>query len=147
MPRGGGITDGSYTYAYDVRTDGVCDAQMRVCDDGVLYGSYTLPLCPDTRDGNVIYRDNYVYENEPDPVDPTIQPDYINLIPGVDGSQWYDLDGQRIDPGAELEVTGIVVEDPEPLWQVNMQPIYDCQTPWGERVRNGQFIKAYRYRE
>jgi hypothetical protein len=130
-----------------MRTDGVCDAQMRVCDDGTLSGSYPYPMCPTSTDEDIHHREEYVYENAPDPVDPFIQSDYIDLVPGIDGSQRYDLNGQRIDPTREIEVTGIVVEDPEPLWQVNIQPIYDCQTPWGERVSNGQFIKTYRYRE
>ncbi|USN57308.1 MAG: hypothetical protein H6766_02375 [Candidatus Peribacteria bacterium] len=130
-----------------MRTDGVCDAQLRACDDGKLSGSYTRSSCPDGSDEDISYRDDYVYENGPDPVDPLIQPDYIDLVPGVDGSQRYDLNGQRITSTTEIEVTGIVVEDPAPLWQVNVQPIYDCQTPWGEIVNNGQFVKAYRYRE
>lgn len=147
LPRGAGIPDGSYTYAYDVRTDGVCDAQLRACDDGDLSGDYMYPSCPDASEEDITYDEDYVYENGPDPVDPLIQSDYIDLVPGIDGSQRYDLNGQRITSTTELEVTGIVVEDPEPLWDVTLQPIYDCQTPWGDIVRNGQFVKAYRYRE
>ncbi len=44
-------------------------------------------------------------------------------------------------------VTGIVVEAPEPVWDVDNSPIYNCSTPRGEQVFNGQFVKAYRYTE
>lgn len=148
MPRGGGIPDGHYVYAFEVRSDGVCDAQLRACDDGHLRGSYRLDVCPSSSDKNVSYRDDYVYENVPEPIGQPKNSNYIQLLPGVDGSHWYDLDGKRINPNQPApEVKGIIVKDPEPLWDVTVQPVYDCKAPWGEVVPNGQFVKAYRYRE
>lgn len=147
LPWWWGIPDGSYLYAYELRSDGVCDAQMRVCDDGKLYGTYTRPSCPESRNQYVKYRNDYIYTNAPDPVDPFVQQDYIDLVPGIDGSQRYDFNGQRINPTHKVEVTGIVVHEPAPVWQVTVQPLYHCQTPWGEQVANGQFVKAYRHRE
>lgn len=156
LPRWWYIEDGSYTYAYDKRTSDVCDAQMRYCADGDLSGSYSMQSCDMHDDSWIAHHDTYNTPNA-DRVATTPQKkkkDGFISLPSLDGSQWhdnntwfhsYDLNGKRIDPNNpnSVEVTWIAVQAPEPQWNVNTQVIYDCQTPWGERVKNGQFVKAY----
>lgn len=131
-----------------MRTDGVCDAQLRVCYDGDLTGSYGYGSCPSDRGSSVIRRKEYISVNV-DHVDNShdvaVQPSDDSLAP----DDRYDLNGKRIDPSNPPadEITGIAVNPPQPQRNVNTQVIYDCQTPWGEVINNGHFVKWYKHFE
>lgn len=136
------IEHGEFVWAYEQRDDveHICNVERRVCKDGVLLGSYTQASCVEN-----IYYDYYtepvISYNEKIPSE-RVQP---NDPPYEDAS--FNTDGKRAvnDPADTYRNNNY--ED-EIRAEANGAGQYDidgsrCRTPWGERVENRQFVKAY----
>jgi hypothetical protein len=147
VPRWGTIRHGESVLAYQQRSDdpGTCNIQRRVCNDGTLNGSYTQSSCRELMGFNV-QRQEVVTYNVPSN-NPYIQPTPVNntntsssnfsaTIPST--SQWWGTSA-----GSPLQVN----RDPRTI-STSTSTVRDgtvCTAPRGETVRNGQFVKAYRF--
>jgi hypothetical protein len=118
----------------------LCDVQLRMCDDGALWGQYTQPYCIPR--GEINTTETTIPTPPPQAPDPFIQPE-----PGP--ITWpFGSDGQLI-PYKDLQP--IIISDvpyQRPSIAENQENYKQhCITPWWAPVTHGQFIKAYRFPE
>lgn len=141
-PWGEYVAHGDFVLAYEQRKDvtNLCNVQKRYCNDWKLTGSYPQKSCKE----HTLY--SYVkpeaISSTQKPVDPFIQPQSPSLswadfdthgkINGTSqpGDVWWSPSS-----GRPSETTSVSQTVPTTLL---------CVTPWGERVKNGQFVKAYK---
>lgn len=137
------IEHGESVIAYEQRKDApsICNAQRRICNDGILNGSYTQWACKE----DVEYRYTRVKvtsENNKVPWELIQNPWYAKN----DGAE-FNTDG-KINPNIQKPKSerdnsikdGKIKDKNIKLWKNNY---YNCVTPWGEIVQHGQFVKAY----
>lgn len=166
VPRWGSIKHGESVLAYQQRLDdpATCNIQRRVCDDGTLNGSYTQPSCKELLGFNTEKQEVVAY-NVPNSNNEYIQPtnsDSNSLTTNRGESSNKNFTVNRFTPSVPVTSSAgwsyagssiqsqqnPVVKNPVYTRQSSTSPtIRDgtvCQTPWGEEVRNGQFVKAYK---
>lgn len=136
------ITDGFGIYAFRNRSDNpsLCDIQLRMCNDGNLWGEYTQPYCIARNEQNII--NTTPPTPLPTPPDPFVQP--------VRGPITWPFDGKgQLIPYQDLQpiiITDIPYQRPS-IAENQESMKQHCITPWWEPVTHGQFVKAYRFPE
>lgn len=130
-----------FVLAYEQRKDvtNLCNVQKRYCVNGKLTGSYTQKSCKE----DTLY--SYI---KPEAISYTQKPANSFVQPNSPSLNWADFDTHG-------KING--TSDPIDLWwspssgkptdvvsvsQTSPANI-KCVTPWGEQVKNGQFVKAY----
>ncbi|MFZ2151246.1 MAG: hypothetical protein WAZ12_02675 [Candidatus Absconditicoccaceae bacterium] len=146
-PRGKILEHGKSILAYQQRSDvpDICNIQRRICTDGNLGGTFEQKSCKT----NMPYK----YTKEPvisyneKVIDPLIQPGKdVPINKGatfdnkgkIDG--YSDADTLRNNYADSSSQTNDKIVDQTDIIRPN------CISPWGDIVLNGQFIKAYRYK-
>ncbi|MCX6822986.1 MAG: hypothetical protein NTX91_03220 [candidate division SR1 bacterium] len=141
-PRGQTVTDKDFVLAYEQRTDvtTMCNVERRICNNGILEGSYVQNSCKE--DVNYDYtKVDVVSYNQP-VVNPLVQP------------------GQASNAGGDFGTNGQVNQNKQPTnmrgttntagtttsTAVDQTTTYkqNCSTPRGTTVNHGQFVKAYK---
>lgn len=142
-PWGDTVTHGDFIIAYQQREDvsTICNVEKRFCNDGTLLGSYTQESCDE--------KTTYYY----DKVIPISENEFVPSE-YVQPSQPSNADGEFNSQGqlnAELDPTTRREDQPENAIIVNNAGIAqtvltykNCRTPRGEKVLNGQFVRAYK---
>lgn len=142
-PWGEVVPHKDFVLAYEQRTDvnNLCNIQKRYCFNGKLTGSYKQKSCKQDEVYSYTQEDPVAYNNQK--VDPLIQPDKAAL-----SGASFDVHGKinttetAIDTWPDGKSTG----QPTIVTSVNQTPTDKryCTTAWGEKIKNGQFIKAYK---
>ncbi len=168
IPRWGSIKNGESVLAYQQRSDdpSTCNIQRRVCTNGTLNGSYTQSSCKELFGFNVEKQEVVAY-NVPNSNNEYIQPTNIDdsniLSNNRSEASNRNFTVNRFNPSVPVSwpsAGGSYAGSPlysnqNPVTQTPRYPdqstssstIRDgtvCNTPRGEQVRNGQFIKAYK---
>lgn len=130
--------------AYQQRTDvnSLCNVQKRYCFNGKLTGSYSQKSCKE--DLKYTYQEVLpVAENNPNIVDPFIQPDHPRLsgakfdVHGKINTISKATDDWSDSHTVQTNSTWSYVEYISSTWTV-------CVTPWWETLTNWKFVKAYK---
>lgn len=140
--------DSILAYQQDENTPNTCFIQRRFCWDGKLSWTFTLQSCKENK--NYSYqKENFVVYNNPE---------NINQVPStpqkINNSNENISIIKETDP-ADIDPTFIIqpwtwkdegkISSATPLDQTE-RPSMDCISPRWELVKDGQFIKAYKYR-
>lgn len=159
------IEDGASVLAYQQRSDApyICNIQRRICKDGKLSGSFTQVACDESLNGNLkkIWFETWNTDyNAREQLQWDIQAhqERLKLLKKQgyimpDEPYYADADfniyGQRKPNPRDRTVEGgnhdTLSQEPNTYPQAIPWKKY-CTSPWWEKVRSGQFIKAYRFR-
>lgn len=143
-PRWDQIVHKDFVIAYQQRTDvdNICNIEKRYCHDGILNGSYTGHSCAE----NVPYEYSTLVAVSYTQKKPSeyIQPNPPRNQYADFSSQWkinetlIPITSRDTEPSEAIIVqsTGVELEDVS---------YPDCRAPWREKVKNGQFVKAYQF--
>lgn len=144
------IAHGKSVLAYQQRSDDptLCNVQRRVCDDGVLLGTYMQRSCtqnyndPDAV-GRVVSqsdRTNTVVTNNENLYQPT-DPDRSTVTVN---NRWQV--GSTSSPSTTWSNTNVIPPpSTSPQGQNTPPRASDCITPWDTTVSHTQFVKAYKF--
>jgi len=137
------IDHGDYVLAYQQRSDvpTVCNVQRRLCNDGLLLGSYTQRAC----------QENITYQYTETPVISYNTKTLSSLIqptpPPYENAR-FGMDGKRYVPTKQTtyrnnSVNTANIGNPSGNGQLSTDG-EDCRAPWWEVVKNRQFVRAYK---
>lgn len=154
-PWGYEIEHGQSVFAYQQRADipGMCNVERRVCIDGKITGSFTQQHCEESFTSNgasASYQQAVQYEKKTVTSYNTFVPDEFIQPPkeSANAGGEFRTDGKPLPEDDPKLIPGegnnpLVAEDPEVSQNPNIRSY--CQTPRGEKVNPGQFVKAYRH--
>lgn len=153
-PWGYEINHGASVLAYEQRSDApnVCNIQRRTCKNGKLSWSFTQSSCDENRNGNLKKIPYTVSNTEQlgDPI-PVIQKIDEYIQPSEDAKNKnaeFDFEG-KINTHTNPHIIALPKDgeiSPDPVQVPKEQhPRQFCQTPRGEKVKQWQFTKAYRF--
>jgi len=152
-------------FAYQQRTDTpeVCNVQRRVCKNGKLSWYYTLPSCVINLDWSVNWVDNSFQEQ---PSTNWLATSNIKDVPfhtyNNQSDKWEFVQPKKVartNTNYDLKWKINWVMEPRYIaWEISdwyeeeipaveqtQNPRKYCVAPWGEKVQQWQFVKAYRY--
>lgn len=147
IPRWWSIRHGESVLAYQQRSDdpATCNVQRRVCNDGILNGSYTQSSCKELLWFNTQKQEVVTY-NVPSS-NPYIQPTQPNTINDSSSSFTSTIPPTTPLWGGSYAWWSIRPKTNPITTSTSSSTVRDgtvCTTPRGEEVRNGQFVKAYK---
>jgi len=133
--------------AYQQRNDvpDICNIQRRICNDWILWWSFEQKSCK--TDMPYTYTKTPVVSYNEKKIDPLIQPN-----DDVPINKWGNFDTRwQINTSKEEDTirnnydnSSIPLLDKNVNQTQNIEP--NCISPWWGIVMNGQFVKAYRYK-
>ncbi len=141
-PRGETVKNNDFVLGYEERSDvnTICNIQKRICSNGVLWGTFSQQSC----------QENAIYDYTKAPVisyNQKILNDYIQPTTPINVWAAFNNEGKINSQEQPTDVQGTsnwsvtttpqVAQSPWPT-QVN------CTTPRGQKIKNGQFVKAYK---
>ncbi|MDR0369132.1 MAG: hypothetical protein LBH96_00930 [Candidatus Peribacteria bacterium] len=150
-PWGYSIQHGASILAYqqDFATPDLCKIERRFCWDGDLSGTFHQQSCSVNSDYSY-FQEQFVSYNtnkKSDFIQPIATPSNsaTDLEKG-NNQQGVDEVMQRPNlGGTEWGNSSTTLLTPRPIDQTERE-YPDCKAPWGETVKHGQFIKAYKHK-
>ncbi len=164
-PWGYSIDDWASVLAYQQRSDtpSICNIQRRTCKNGKLSGQFTQSSCNESKQGKMKKTDFSTYNADPNPKK-ELQWDILAQEKRREylEENWYIQPDAPYYKNAQFNLNGKRAPNPAPTTQALApnQPTKDdvrdvplspdgkkyCTAPWWEKVKSGQFVKAYRFR-
>lgn len=136
------VKNKDFVLAYEQRKDvnTICNIQKRVCMSGTLEGTFTQRSC----------RDDVVYDYHKAEVvsyNQKVLNDYIQPSPAVNA--WAEFDNQwqintTEQPTNNRWTTNNPVTTQPEVIQTPLPTQKSCTAPRGQKIKNGQFVKAYK---
>ncbi|MDD3262723.1 MAG: hypothetical protein PHR61_02650 [Candidatus Absconditabacteria bacterium] len=141
-PWGEYVANGDFVLAYEQRkdVDNLCNVQRRFCYDGILDGTYIQKSCKENTLYSYVKPDAISYTQKP--VDTFVQPNQ----PSLSGAN-FDTHGKIDGTTNSIDVWGLPGSGrPVDIVSTSQTSLSNtvCITPWGEKIKNGQFVKAYK---
>lgn len=150
-PWGYEIDNGASVLAYQQRSDNarICNLERRVCRNGKLSGSFSQNACDEYQDPQTKVLPYATYNLDATVSNGKEVSEFVQPIDPVNKDAEFNMDGTLRTP----DHLKIISETPEteyqdPASEVPQQqnPNHYCTTPWGEKVKSGQFTKSYRFK-
>ena len=142
-PWGEKLQDKEFVLAYEQRNDvsSICNVQRRICNNGVLEGTYMQESCKE--DVQYTYTRTQVISQNQEVVNPLVQPQEAS-----NAGATFSTDG-KINAAPQQATTTRWTGNTTQISSsgAQQQTPYlksDCRTPRGSIVKHGQFVKAYK---
>ena len=144
-PWGYEIDHGASVLAYEQRADAphICNLQRRTCKNGKLSGSFTQSSCDESLNGK-IKNLPYLSLNDQE-LDSFIQPSKTAKNQNADFNLEWKLAPHDKPHLVSWQSKDKYLEEADDL-PLQQNPPKFCISPWGEKVKAGQFTKAYRFK-
>lgn len=141
-PRKKIVKNKDFVLAYQQRSDvnTICNIEKRVCTDGVLWWSFSQPSCKE----NVVYtyrKAEVISYNQ------KVLNEYIQPAAPVNEGANFNTEGKintTETPTNSRNTTNTPMTTQTGVTQKPLSTKASCTTPRGQKIKHGQFIKAYK---
>lgn len=136
------VKDKDFVLAYEQRKDVkiICNIEKRICNDGILWGSFSQSSCKET--GEYIYRKAQAIS-----YNQKILNEYIQPVAPINSWATFSTEGKINETQKPIDKRGTgnnPIKNQSGVSQLPSPSKTSCTTPRGQEIKHGQFIKAYK---